>query len=118
MSWKTPTIAPLKRGLMKPEMDYVVPILRALAQNGGECRSIDVYALVAQQMTFNKYDLDDMRSKPEPRWQHNMRAARKWMVDKWMWEPKEVSGWGRWRLKKYGWYALKIWQQSGRLPED
>ncbi len=102
---RTDGVKPLPRHLMTPERAYCVPIVATLMESPDYCRKVRrMYDPVYQRMKPRLNAFDEKRlqnpSHPEERWEHNMRAARKLLVESGWLEPTSVSGWGWWKLTK------------------
>ena len=105
MPWKASSNERLANGEMTPQSDYYVPILRVLVRKGGRAKVSDLYRPVKKEMSgiLKPVDYEHLHNdNPEPRWKHNMRAARKQMVDYGLLEPQEVAGFGNWQITSDG----------------
>jgi len=91
---------------MTPEDAYFIPILRVLVNRfNGRAKPSWLYHLVEAEMKdiLNDWDYRPLPNltKPEIRWQHNMRAARKIMRDRLGWISR-YSPHGVWQVTDEG----------------
>jgi hypothetical protein len=92
----------LKRGLRTPEEKFILPILEALIELGGEARASDVLKLVYAKMKniLNTYDYEDLSSNNQKRWENTTQWARNSMVKEGLLD-KNVPR-GVWRITEKG----------------
>jgi len=72
----------LKRGLRTPEEKFILPILEALIELGGEAHARDVLKLVHAKMKniLNTYDYEDLSSNNQKRWENTALWVKYRMV--------------------------------------
>jgi len=111
--WKTRSDCepPLRRGVMTPQWRYEFPIICALMQfPNNRTRVRNLYYPVRELMARTLKPVDDKKltnkSRPEPRFEQNMRAARKHLVEVLWLESTEIAGWGWWEptARAKDWY--------------
>jgi hypothetical protein len=72
----------LKRGLRTPEKKFILPILEALIELGGEAHAKDVLERVHAKMEniLNSYDYEDLSSNNQKRWENTALWVKYRMV--------------------------------------
>jgi restriction system protein len=92
----------LKRGLRTPEEKFILPILEALIELGGEAHARDVLERVHAKMKniLNSYDYEDLSSNNQKRWENTARWAKDSMVKEGLLD-KNVPR-GTWRITEKG----------------
>lgn len=101
-----------------------VPLLRILAEFGGEAKSSEVYGPLATQFPLMTADeRNTPRGNGEPRWENDVRFARQDLVARGEIDGSEFGVWkltaaGRARLEGEAESARGKWRQSSGLGSD
>ncbi len=92
----------LKRGLRTPEEKFILPILEALIELGGEAHARDVLKLVHAKMKniLNTYDYEDLSSNNQKRWENTALWVKYRMVKEGLLDRNVPRG--VWRITEKG----------------
>jgi hypothetical protein len=92
----------LKRGLRTPEEKFILPILEALIELGGEAHARDVLKLVHAKMKdiLNTYDYEDLSSNNQKRWENTTQWVKYKMVEEGLLDRNVPRG--VWRITEKG----------------
>ncbi len=95
-----------KRGPTTPLWEYYQPILRAIVQAGGDARRSDIEPVVFKFMEAHLQPGDvEPSGGRRPRWQNNIRRARKQLIrEGWL---SSGASKGLWRVTEKGRIAAK-----------
>ena len=102
----------LKRGLRTPEEKFILPILEALIELGGEAHASDVLKLVHAKMKniLNTYDYEDLSSNNQKRWENTSQWVKYKMVEEGLLDRNVPRG--VWRITEKG---RKFYQNNKAL---
>jgi restriction system protein len=102
----------LKRGLRTPEEKFILPILEALVELGGEAHASDVLKLVHAKMKniLNSYDYEDLSSNNQKRWENTALWVKYRMVKEGLLDRNVPRG--VWRITEKG---RKFYQNNKAL---
>jgi restriction system protein len=102
----------LKRGLRTPEEKFILPILEALVELGGEAHASDVLKLVYAKMKniLNTYDYEDLSSNNQKRWENTTQWVKYKMVEEGLLDRNVPRG--VWRITEKG---RKFYQNNKAL---
>ena len=102
----------LKRGLRTPEEKFILPILEALIELGGEAHARDVLKLVHAKMKniLNSYDYEDLSSNNQKRWENTALWVKYRMVKEGLLDRSVQRG--VWRITEKG---RKFYQNNKAL---
>lgn len=102
----------LKRGLRTPEEKFILPILEALVELGGEAHASDVLKLVHAKMKniLNTYDYEDLSSNNQKRWENTAQWVKYKMVEEGLLDRNVPRG--VWRITEKG---RKFYQNNKAL---
>jgi hypothetical protein len=102
----------LKRGLRTPEEKFILPILEALVELGGEAHASDVLKLVHAKMKniLNTYDYEDLSSNNQKRWENTAQWVKYKMVEEGLLDRNVPRG--TWRITEKG---RKFYQNNKAL---
>jgi hypothetical protein len=102
----------LKRGLRTPEEKFILPILEALVELGGEAHASDVLKLVHAKMKniLNTYDYEDLSSNNQKRWENTTQWVKYKMVEEGLLDRNVPRG--VWRITEKG---RKFYQNNKAL---
>jgi restriction system protein len=92
----------LKRGLRTPEEKFILPILEALIELGGEAHARDVLERVHAKMKdiLNTYDYEDLSSNNQKRWENTTQWVKYKMVEEGLLDRNVPRG--VWRITEKG----------------
>jgi hypothetical protein len=92
----------LERGLRTPEEKFILPILEALIELGGEAHAKDVLGRVHAKMKniLNSYDYEDLSSNNQKRWEITALWAKYRMVKEGLLDRSVPRG--VWRITEKG----------------
>jgi restriction system protein len=92
----------LKRGLRTPEEKFILPILEALIELGGEAHARDVLERVHAKMKdiLNNYDYEDLSSNNQKRWENTTQWVKYKMVEEGLLDRNVPRG--VWRITEKG----------------
>jgi restriction system protein len=92
----------LKRGLRTPEDKFILPILEALIELGGEAHARDVLERVHAKMKniLNTYDYEDLSSNNQKRWENTTQWVKYKMVEEGLLDRNVPRG--VWRITEKG----------------
>jgi hypothetical protein len=102
----------LERRLRTPEEKFILPILEALIELGGEARARDVLRLVHAKMKniLNSYDYEDLSSNNQKRWENTALWVKYRMVKEGLLDRSVPRG--VWRITEKG---RKFYQNNKAL---
>lgn len=102
----------LERGLRTPEEKFILPILEALVELGGEAHASDVLKLVHAKMKniLNTYDYEDLSSNNQKRWENTAQWTKDRMVKEGLLDRNVPRG--VWRITEKG---KKFYQNNKAL---
>jgi restriction system protein len=102
----------LKRGLRTPEEKFILPILEALIELGGEAHARDVLERVHAKMKniLNTYDYEDLSSNNQKRWENTTQWVKYKMVEEGLLDRNVPRG--VWRITERG---RKLYQNNKAL---
>jgi len=102
----------LKRGLRTPEEKFILPILEALIELGGEAHARDVLERVHAKMKniLNTYDYEDLSSNNQKRWENTTQWVKYKMVEEGLLDRNVPRG--VWRITEKG---RKLYQNNKAL---
>jgi len=102
----------LKRGLRTPEEKFILPILEALIELGGEAHARDVLERVHAKMKniLNTYDYEDLSSNNQKRWENTTQWVKYKMVEEGLLDRNVPRG--VWRITEKG---RKFYQNNKAL---
>ncbi len=102
----------LERGLRTPEEEFILPILEALVELGGEAHASDVLKLVHAKMKniLNTYDYEDLPSNNQKRWENTAQWTKDRMVKEGLLDRNVPRG--VWRITEKG---RKFYQNNKAL---
>ena len=102
----------LKRGLRTPEEKFILPILEALIELGGEAHARDVLERVHAKMKdiLNNYDYEDLSSNNQKRWENTTQWVKYKMVEEGLLDRNVPRG--VWRITEKG---RKLYQNNKAL---
>lgn len=102
----------LERGLRTPEEEFILPILEALVELGGEAHASDVLKLVHAKMKniLNTYDYEDLSSNNQKRWENTAQWVKYKMVEEGLLDRNVPRG--VWRITEKG---RKFYQNNKAL---
>jgi hypothetical protein len=102
----------LERGLRTPEEKFILPILEALVELGGEAHARDVLKLVHAKMKniLNTYDYEDLSSNNQKRWENTAQWVKYKMVEEGLLDRNVPRG--VWRITEKG---RKFYQERKAL---
>jgi len=102
----------LERGLRTPEEKFILPILEALVELGGEAHASDVLKLVHAKMKniLNTYDYEDLSSNNQKRWENTAQWVKYKMVEEGLLDRNVPRG--VWRITEKG---RKFYQNNKAL---
>jgi restriction system protein len=102
----------LKRGLRTPEEKFILPILEALIELGGEAHARDVLERVHAKMKniLNTYDYEDLSSNNQKRWENTTQWVKYKMVEEGLLDRNVPRG--VWRITEKG---RKLYQDRKAL---
>jgi restriction system protein len=102
----------LERGLRTPEEKFILPILEALVELGGEAHASDVLKLVHAKMKniLNTYDYEDLSSNNQKRWENTAQWVKYKMVEEGLLDRNVPRG--TWRITEKG---RKFYQNNKAL---
>lgn len=102
----------LERGLRTPEEKFILPILEALVELGGEAHASDVLKLVHAKMKniLNTYDYEDLSFNNQKRWENTAQWVKYKMLEEGLLDRNVPRG--VWRITEKG---RKFYQNNKAL---